>query len=1019
MVASEGADTADGAVTADETDKRKLLKRLRFREFRHTYQRAAVALLMLIPVLRHGIVDLSDQILVAALGVVCAGSLLYGVLKHVAKFRRDTGTCPSNLLLAVAALLGVAAIVGGGSAFWVLYSGSKQATFVSLAALAVAAGLGWRVLRKIRTRADDPRAPDSTLQQSGYEAMMAKEKEFAGTAIACSGGGIRAAAFCLGGLQRLRQGAGENPSLYDGATRVFAVSGGGYIATALHLARFHSSQEPEVQRSLFAPGSHEEDRLRRRSKYLLPSESIVSGALSVIYGIAVNLALIGIVIYAAAWYISWLQYRVVGMCGTEGEKAECLVDGGVAIWSSMSGQLWVWDPPSDQLLAYISDRLIVYVGLTGLIVGIASFALIKTVSKYRPRGDLPGSAFIRSLAVGGFVVWVVTILVPWTIVNAQNATLNNEPTAIVAKAMSAARLATPAACKSATVMSFREEYARATSRALDPASPVNVSYGACGDTWTDDARLFAPSDPALTGKTSADACTPAESAGSRPKPTPSFCDELEGDGISNWESVAAWIAAAGALAAATRALFKGVGSPTRESGKTSKLTAFADAARRKVLPWSAVVVLAMLLALLLLLTVRDNLVNPDRLRSMPTVLIVLGVALSTKLLTDAILSSLHPFYRLRLSITFLVKRSRNNKGTAPLLYRRPTHVHRSGAKSGPELTICCAANISDRDYVPAARGCASFVFATKGDEGVIGISDARLPSTPLRKAQEYSATSDPQGIDTTLAAAMATSGAAFSPRAGRLSGRIRPYRVLLALGNARLGVWLPNPYRVRNGATVAPAGKADSWRQGAEWTLKRAGRAGPFRLFKEAFGALSIYDELIYVTDGGHYDNTGIVEALRNRPRMLIVLDASADPRDSLDALGDAIVTARMDLGLVVTPATPSAVTNIKGSINEATGTYTRPIAGWMHLRVATVEEPDEILCNIYFVKNVLTSIQMNIGLETYSAKNPAFPSTSTNNQFYGEYDFEAYRLLGYMNTAAMMAAAIPADLGGGAVTSV
>ena len=86
--------------------------------------------------------------------------------------------------------------------------------------------------------------------------------------------------------------------------------------------------------------------------------------------------------------------------------------------------------------------------------------------------------------------------------------------------------------------------------------------------------------------------------------------------------------------------------------------------------------------------------------------------------------------------------------------------------------------------------------------GLIGISDSRLPSGRMQPADAYSATSDPQGLDTTVAAAMAASAAAFSPRVGRMNGRVRPYRMLLALANARLGVWLPNPYLV-NPAAVA------------------------------------------------------------------------------------------------------------------------------------------------------------------------------------------------------------------------
>jgi hypothetical protein len=40
-------------------------------------------------------------------------------------------------------------------------------------------------------------------------------------------------------------------------------------------------------------------------------------------------------------------------------------------------------------------------------------------------------------------------------------------------------------------------------------------------------------------------------------------------------------------------------------------------------------------------------------------------------------------------------------------------------------------------------------------------------------------------------------------------------------------------------------------------------KPGPYRLLHEAVGSPSMYERRIYVTDGGHYDNLGLVEALR------------------------------------------------------------------------------------------------------------------------------------------------------------
>ena len=73
-------------------------------------------------------------------------------------------------------------------------------------------------------------------------------------------------------------------------------------------------------------------------------------------------------------------------------------------------------------------------------------------------------------------------------------------------------------------------------------------------------------------------------------------------------------------------------------------------------------------------------------------------------------------------------------------------------------------------------------------------------------------------------------------------------------------------------------------------------RPGPYRLLKEGIGKTSVTDRRLYITDGGHYDNLGLVEALRRRPATIIVLDASNDSENSFRALGEAVATARMDL---------------------------------------------------------------------------------------------------------------------------
>ena len=109
--------------------------------------------------------------------------------------------------------------------------------------------------------------------------------------------------------------------------------------------------------------------------------------------------------------------------------------------------------------------------------------------------------------------------------------------------------------------------------------------------------------------------------------------------------------------------------------------------------------------------------------------------------------------------------------------------------------------------------------------------------------------------DFSLPAAVAMSGAAISPSMGKLTRR--PFRFLLALANVRLGVWVPNPRWV------------DA--MGSKQT-GRFGRPRPSYLFNEMIGRNRIGAKYLYVTDGGHYENLGLVELLRRGCRRDLLL---------------------------------------------------------------------------------------------------------------------------------------------------
>ena len=138
-----------------------------------------------------------------------------------------------------------------------------------------------------------------------------------GTIICCSGGGIRSASFSLGGMQALQM-AGE----YRKAAAVVGVSGGGYIATAMHVLRWRSGMESggagwgPLTSEPFAPDTEEFNWLRRHTRYLFDNLRMGTlAALTVVFGMAVNLFWCTAVLGALAWWAGWLFLASGGLEG--------------------------------------------------------------------------------------------------------------------------------------------------------------------------------------------------------------------------------------------------------------------------------------------------------------------------------------------------------------------------------------------------------------------------------------------------------------------------------------------------------------------------------------------------------------------------------------------------------------------------------------------------------------------------------------------------------------------------------
>jgi MFS family permease len=361
--------------------------------------------------------------------------------------------------------------------------------------------------------------------------------------------------------------------------------------------------------------------------------------------------------------------------------------------------------------------------------------------------------------------------------------------------------------------------------------------------------------------------------------------------------------------------------------------------------------------------------------------------------------SLHPFYRRRLARTFAVRRT-PDKGERNEAVRysdnEPTWLHLYGRVThGPKFVFACSATITGPDKPAPGLNAVSYVMSADYVGGPeLGWFDTEklFYAAPPRIRR-----------DLTVEAAVAVSGAAFASAMGRENKGLEK---LLAVSGARLGTWLPNPKFVSQLKRAASSRNStpDRLRRACAQSLPSVRGAG--YLYREILGINNEDARLVQVTDGGHYDNSGLVEALRRRCRLIIVIDGGGDPPPLPVGLTDALRLAKYELGVDVTlkrtgqysvasiapgSGTQFAKDNALAGLNSRVtrgavveGKITYPAAAGLKDRVGT----------LIFVKAVVSQA-CPYWLLTYAASNEIFPHDPTSDQWFNEAQFAAYTELG------------------------
>jgi hypothetical protein len=202
----------------------------------------------------------------------------------------------------------------------------------------------------------------------------------------------------------------------------------------------------------------------------------------------------------------------------------------------------------------------------------------------------------------------------------------------------------------------------------------------------------------------------------------------------------------------------------------------------------------------------------------------------------------------------------------------------------PAVTFAASANLTGQNRTPPGRKSVSY---TLGSEYIGGPEVGWIRTDFLERLVSQTLRND-----LTVESAMAISGAAF---ASAMGAQTRYFETFLTLTNARLGAWLPNPYFV-----ALKLCNLEDWTIPGLPSLRRISYFA-----REILGLHSSTERMVLCTDGGHYDNLGLVETLRRTPSVVYCFDASGASPPLADTLAGAMALAREELGVKITLTDP------------------------------------------------------------------------------------------------------------------
>ena len=240
----------------------------------------------------------------------------------------------------------------------------------------------------------------------------------------------------------------------------------------------------------------------------------------------------------------------------------------------------------------------------------------------------------------------------------------------------------------------------------------------------------------------------------------------------------------------------------------------------------------------------------------------------------------------------------------------------------------------------------------------------------------------------TLGGWVAVSGAAAAPGAGAYTSR--GWALVMFLLGIRLGHWIESPLP----QALTPL-KTWLWRRGPKplmlWSEARARFFGPARPWW-------------YLSDGGHFDNTGVYALIKRECDFIILSDASADPEYRFADIENLVRKARIDLDAEIefySRQEAARLLSLPGdnltvlSPDELADNSTRRGVLLARIRYRHSDPARGEREGTLLVIKPNLHIGLDLDLLAYAQRHPRFPHESTRDQFFDEAQWESYQRLG------------------------